>query len=235
LPEPISHPSGAAAPSAADRRTVWTLVAAAVVVVATVIVVLTVGIVSPPELAPVDAATRPDRALAVLAWREDARDQCLTVVGPDGSVREVRCALDGGGPLLGWGDEGIVLLRYAPLGPQLETIDPVDGTVVSRRPVTDAELQGLFTWDPPASGVRVGQQLEVRDADGRLRWTVQSPDSYGVTGAALDPGSGRQALLDSAGRLLVLAPEDSAPRVWVEDLGASYAEMVWEGTQPRGE
>jgi len=209
-------------------RSRWLLVAAAVAVVATVAAVLTVGLARPPELAAVDDATTPVRSLALLGWGA-SEGQCLLVVSPAGEVRTVRCGLTEHGQLLGWDDEGIVLVRYASVGEQREVLDPITGETRSRTALGTArvDLPGLRL---PATTERREGVLTVRDADGRVRWEVASPDSYDVRGSAFDPADGTLALLDSAGRLLVLAPGATAPRIWVADLELGWAELVWEGT-----
>lgn len=216
-------------PPAGTDRTVGLLLAAAAVVVATVLLVATLGLSEPPPLDPVDASTRPDRALAVLTWRDEG-GQCVIVVAPDGTAREVRCGLDAAGPLLGWDDAGIVVLRYVAGTEQRETLDPVTGTTVAR-----AALAGGGTPVPalrlPAGTERRDGELIVRDADGREVWRVDAPESYAIQGSAFAV-DGTLALLDSAGRLLVLSPGAAAPRIWVADLDVTWGELVWEGTPP---
>ena len=210
-----------------DGRTVGLLVAAAAVVIATVVLVATLGLAEPPALAPVDAATRPDRALAVLAWRDEG-GQCLHVVAPDGDVREVRCGLDAAGPLLGWDEDGIILLRYVAGAEQRETLDPATGTTVARATLGDGGAPVPGERLPVGSERRDGE-LIVRDADGREVWRVAADEAYGIRTSAFAP-DGTLALLDAAGRLLVLAPGADAPRVWVADLDVEWGELVWEGT-----
>lgn len=212
---------------ARPARTLGLLVAAAAVVVATVVLVATLGLAEPPALAPVDAATRPDRSLAVLTWRDDG-GQCLLVVAPDGAVREVRCGLDAAGPLLGWDDEGILVVRYVAGAEQREAIDPGTGTTVARATLSDT-TGPVPALRLPAGSERRDGELVVRDADGREVWRVEAPESYGIGASAFAP-DGTLALLDTAGRLLVLAPGAGAPRVWVEDPGVTWGELVWEGT-----
>ncbi len=207
-------------------RTVGLLLAAAGVVVVTVVLVATLGLARPPALEPVDEATRPDRSLALLTWREEG-GQCLLVVEPGGDVREVRCGLDVVGPLIGWEDDGILVVRYVAGVEQRETLDPTSGLTVGR-----AELTGQAVVPSaglPAGTERRGGELIVRDADGRELWRADAPEAYGISGSASGP-DGTLALLDSAGRLLVLPPGAPAPRVWVEDLGVDWAELLWEGT-----
>jgi hypothetical protein len=222
-------PDTAPASATGPARTVGLLVAAAVVVVATVVLVATLGVARPPALAPVDAATRPAARLAYLSWRTDG-GQCLFVVERDATVREVRCGLDASGPLLGWDDTGILLLRYVAGIEQRETIDPVTGATLGR-----TALAPLGATPPvpaqrfPVTSERRDGVLVVRDGDGREVWRVEAPEGYALNGSAFAP-DGTLAVLDSARRLLVLPVGAAAPRVWVEDLGSDWIDPVWEGT-----
>lgn len=211
-----------------QRRTLGLLIAAAAVAVITVVLVATIGIARPPDLEPVDAATRPDRSVALFGWRDEG--SCLDVVAPDGSLRTVRCGLGEYGSPLVWDERGIGLLRYGPTGEGLVILDTDDGVVVERIVLGEAALRSEMSSVGLAATERDGGELLVRDPDGRIVWRVTSPETYRINASALDPGSGRLVLLDSARRLLVLEPGASAPRVWVADVGIDYAELLWEGT-----
>jgi hypothetical protein len=217
-----------------DRPVVWLLVAAGVVALITLGLVLRFGLVGPPELAAVDEATRPTSELAVLTYRDRDRGQCLDVVGVDGEVRELRCALDNVGPLLGWDERGILVLRYASFGERLEVIDPATGATVSSGAFDPDAFPGT-RWEQFVEVGREGGTLTVRDVDRRVRWQVTVPDSYRIDATAQDPDTGTIALLDNAGRLLVIGPEADAPSVWVTDLGITYGELVWQGAPPAGD
>ncbi len=208
-------------------RTVGLLAAAAAVVVTTVVLVATLGLAEPPDLEPVDAATRPDRSLALLTWREEG-GQCLLIVAPDATVREVRCGLDAVGPLLGWDERGILVSRYVAGAEQREVLDPATGLTVARATIP-ADAVAVPDLRLPAGSERRDGDLIVRDADGRELWRTAAPEAYGI-GSSVFATDGTLAMTDTAGRLLVLAPGAAAPRVWVEDLGADWAELVWEGT-----
>jgi hypothetical protein len=214
-----------------DRPIVGLLVAAGAVALITLGLVLRFGVVGPPELAPVDGLTRPASELAVLTYRDRARGQCLDVIAVDGSVREVRCTLDGVGPLLGWDDRGIVVLRYASFGERLEVIDPVTGAIVATGPFDPSAFPDA-RWQHFVGVERTGGLLTVRDEDRRILWQVAAPDSYRIDASARDPETGTIALLDSAGRLLVLGRDADEPSVWVADRGITYGELVWQGTRP---
>lgn len=209
-----------------DRPVVGLLVAAATVALVTVGLVLRFGLVQPPALSPVDDATRPGVALAVSSFRDHQRGSCIDVVEPDGTVRELRCGMDGG-PLLGWDERGILMLRYGSAGERLEVIDPVSGATVASGPVDPSELD---RWALGVDIERSGATLTVRDDDRVVLWQVDAPDNYMITGSVRDPATGTVALLDEAGRLLVLGPTAGEPRVWVADVGTRYGELVWQGT-----
>jgi hypothetical protein len=217
-----------------DRPVGWLLVAAGAVALVTLGAVLRFGIVSPPALDAVDGSTRPEQSLAFLSYRDQARGQCLDVVAPDGSVREVRCSLDGVGPLLGWDDRGILLLRYGTFGERLEIVDPATGAVVASE-AFDLREVGIERWSTIVDIERSGAQLTVRSEDREILWQVDAPDNYWINSSARHPVTGDIALLDTAGRLLVLAAGEDAPRVWVELLDQRYGEIVWQGTPLREE
>ena len=219
-----------AASRAGDRPVVALLAAAAVVALITVALVVRFGLVPPPALAPVDDATRPDVALAISGWRDDQRAQCIHVVEVDGTVRELRCAMDGG-PLVGWDERGILVLRFGPTGERLDVIDPTTGTIVTSS-ATGPDGVVPQEWGGMLDVRRDGRMLVVRDDDGNVRWEVEAPDSYRINATARDERTGMVALLDEAGRLLVLPAGADEPRVWVEDVGARYGELVWQGTGP---
>jgi hypothetical protein len=212
-----------------ERPVGWLLGAAGVVALLTLGVVLRFGLVSPPELAAVDPGTRPEQSLAILAYRDQARGQCLDVVSPDGSVREVRCSLDGVGPLLGWDDRGILVLRYATFGERLEVIDPVSGAVVATEAFDPSQVE-MERWSTVVDIERSGSTLAVRGTDRGLLWEVEAPDNYWINASARHPVTGEVAMLDTAGRLLVVREGQGAPRVWVERMDQRYGEIVWQGT-----
>jgi hypothetical protein len=227
LPVPVRRSS-----DTAGGRTIGLLVAAVIVAIITVVLVVTVGVARPPELDPIDDATRPDRALAVFGWRDAGN--CLDVIEPDGTVRTVRCGMQEYGQLLVWDERGIGLVRFAPGGEQVAFLDPVTGLVASRAAFDAVERNGMGYF-PTVSTERSDGELVLRDPDGRVVWRVASPETYRIEGSALQSTTGRLALLDSAGRLLVLDAGAAEPRVWVEDTGIVYAELLWEGTDLRSE
>jgi hypothetical protein len=212
-----------------EHRARWLLVVAAVVALATLGVVLRFGLVGPPELDAVDATTAPEYSLAILSYRDSERGQCLDVIDPDGSVRELQCRLDGLGPLLGWDERGILVLRFTAFGERLEIIDPLDGRTLDRVDL-DMRLVAGGHLDTVVDVERSGGTLTVRGEDLAVLWSVTAPDSYRISASVRQPETGDIAMLDTAGRMLLLRPDDVEPRVWAQGLDRSYGEIVWQGT-----
>jgi hypothetical protein len=215
-----------------ERRLTGLLLAAIAVALLTLVVVLRFGLLGPPELAAVDDRTAPEHALAVLGSREDGR--CLDVIGPDGEVRAVRCGLEEFGPLLGWDERGILVLRFTSFGERLEILDPTDGRVIGRADVAMSDITDRYIG-AVIDTERSGGRLIVRDEDFSVLWSVEAPDTYRISSAARHPSTADIALLDTAGRIIVIRPGDSEPRVWAQGLGRSYGEIVWQGTPLRAE
>jgi hypothetical protein len=211
-----------------DRPVVALLVAAAVVAVVTVGVVLRFGLAQPPALEPVDAASRPVSALAISSYRDNQRGQCIDVIEVDGTVRELRCGMEGG-PVVGWDERGILVLRYSSFGERLDVLDPTTGAVLSSA-AFDPRGMRPGPWEMMLDVERTGRTLTVYGDDRSVLWQVEAPENYRITATARDPRTGMVALLDEAGRLLVLPTGADAPRVWVEDVGTRYGELVWQGT-----
>jgi len=214
---------------AADRRVGWLLAAAAITAVVTLVLVLTLGLQRPPELASLPDAERPAHALAILSYRDGDRGQCLDVIAPAGEVRELRCSRDGLGSLIGWDERGIVIIRFGMTGERVEAFDPETG-VSMRLEDVDARSLDLRAWTAGVAIDREAGRLTVRDDDGAVRWSVEVGDGYRIDTAVAHPTTGDIALIDNAGRLLLLAAGTDQPRVWVDGLGSVFGEMVWEGT-----
>ncbi len=212
-----------------DRPVVALLVAAAAVAAVTVGLVVRFGLVGPPELPAVDASTRPEQSLAVLGYVDAERSECLVVVDPDGTSRTVRCDLDAG-PLIGWDDRGIIVLRFTRLGERIEVLDPRTGETLSSDP-SDPSERPFGRWEAEIGTESGRGTLTVRGEDREILWQLDGvPEGYFIVGSDLHPATGMVVLLDSAGRLLVIP--DGAPEllVWVEDLGVGFGELAWEGT-----
>jgi len=221
--EPIE--SGRVAPS------LRLLLAAAVVAIVTVVLVATFGIARPPSLLAVDSDSRPDRSLALFGF--DDEGNCLDVLRPEGEIVRVRCGFSEHGPLVSFDVEGIGLGRYDRVGMQLEVFDPSSGELVVRRPLPqDERVWPGWGTSPAVTSEWTAGVLRVRDEDGRVIWEVEAPDSYRIDGSVRDGIDGRLALLDSAGRILVMAEDATAPSVWGELRRGRYLELVWEGTAP---
>lgn len=214
-----------------ERRVAWLLGAAAVTAVITLALVLTLGLQRPPELAALAADQRLEHALAILAYRDGERGQCLDVVTPAGEVRELRCSRDGIGSLVGWDERGILIIRFGMSGERIEAFDPASG---SSQPLDDVDPRTLDAQYRSLGAMidREGGVLTVRDGSGDVRWSVEVGDGYRIESSVEHPTTGDLALIDNAGRLLLLAAGTDEPRVWVADIGSTFGEMVWEGTGP---
>jgi hypothetical protein len=77
---------------------------------------------------------------------------------------------------------------------------------------------------------RSGSTMTIRDETLTVLWSVTAPDGYRISASARQPVTGDIAMLDTAGRMLVLRAGDTEPRVWAQGLERSYGEIVWQGT-----
>ncbi len=215
-------------------RGLLTLIGAGVALVATVVLVLVFGVARPPALTALadDPTPPPPGGVAWTSWDDD--EQCLRVVAPDGSTRELRCVRDGGGEILAWDGDGIVLVDHGP-AQELIVIDPVTGEVVERRSAGDPDpLEDRQPRRLGAGGVDSRYEdgvLTVRNVeDDVVLWEVEAPENYRIDQGAISPDGDWVVLLDGVGRLLLVPADGSAaPRVWAET-GSSWQVPVWEGT-----
>jgi hypothetical protein len=221
-------------PASPMGRDVRYLVATAVLIVGVVAAVLLFGVQRPPALDPVTSGQPPEppASLAWSGWTEDG--DCVRVVDPRGTTRELTCDHDGG-ELVAWDDEGLVLLTWSGSGQRLETLDPDTGELVSSRTVSDIEAaldhEREFGDTALYSRWREGVLTVTEDSPGdTVLWAVEAPESYRVDRGVLAPDGRVVAGVDSAGRLLVFdAAGEEAPRLWHDDL-PEWGPLVWEGT-----
>lgn len=211
-------------------RSVPLLLAAAAVIIATVVVVLVFGVNRPPALEPLAAGPdAPSEGLARITWREDSA--CLEVFTVAEGRTEVTCELDGG-EILGWKDDVIALRSWSEVGEEFLLVGE-DGEVRSRRLLSPEESQRLpFS---PYAGARTshrdGRLTVTVAATDTVAWDVKAASNYRVEVNALSDDGRWLAMVDTAGRLLVVPADGSGPpRVWVEDLGNAWDAIVWEGT-----
>jgi hypothetical protein len=215
-----------AAPEPRNGRSVALLIAAAVLVVAVVAAVLLLGVVRPPQLVAVTAEPTPALPGAV-AWTSWERGSgCLHVARPDGSSDEVWCDRSGG-EAVGWSEAGYVLVSHYDGAGRLLEIDPATGEVVSA-----TRIEEPWQERPLAAGVVAYHddgELVVELETGGQVWRVDAPATYGIRTSARSPDGGWVAMVDEAGRLLVVPSDGSAPpRVWVAD-GLGWGPVVWQG------
>lgn len=213
------------------RRSRGLLVAAAVLVVAVVVLVAVFGVRRPPSLPSVagESSGGPSTAVAWMAW--EGGEGCVRVAHPSGAVTTPWCST-AGGEVVGFdGDELVV--RTWETGERLRTIDLDEGRAtgwlparrdIAGEPVADA------AWTERDDGI-----LTVRAVGSdRVLWRVEAHDEYTVDSSARSPDGDWILLVDSAGRLLVVPSDGSAPpRVWAEDVPA-WPPPVWEGAAANG-
>lgn len=232
--------------SPAPGRTWAWIAAAAVLVVATVAAVLVFGVERPPAFEPVapdaDAADTDAPDVRVAWTRFDPDGSCLWVIEPDGSGGEVACGLPDG-RLVGWDDRGLLLESFRE-EPELVVLDPGTGEVRDREtvdPPLRPDLREVATRRPtgPDADADVPRlRIEARDDGDVVVAEVEAAAGYDVRFGAYAPDGGWVALLDNAGRLLVVPVDERGagigpPRLWRDDVDAS--QLIWEGTRPRPE
>jgi hypothetical protein len=211
-----------------DRPVVGLLVAAGAVALVTVGVVLRFGLVQPPALEPVDEATRPDVALAISSYRDNERGQCLDVVAP-GRHRPRAALRDGRRTARRLGrarhhHHPLRVVRRASRGAR-----PGTGAVLSSRRstsrVVDARALGRDVDDRSGRAHAHRARRPVTcSGRSRRRTATGSPPPHATPARARSRCSTRRAAPRARqGRR-------GEPRVWVEDVGTTYGELVWQGT-----
>lgn len=210
-----------------DHRSWFLLVVAAVAVVATVGLTLIFGIERPPTLERLIDITDPAPTVSIAwsAWEGD--ESCIHVARPDGSVQTPYCD-PGGSEVVGWTDDGELLVQAWDTPGRMRVVDPATGEITGRVSGDPADLRphgGEAVWTE-----REGDELVVgsRDDDTEL-WRVAAPRRYDVTASARSADGRWIAVVDTAGRLLVVPADASEPpRVWVDDV-VEWTLPVWEG------
>lgn len=224
--------------SPGTRRTV-AIVAAAAVGITIVVVVVTVGLIPLPDIP--SLAEQPDPPVpARIAFLQggDGREEprCLWIV--DGSdTREVTC-LDGYAQVVGWTDDGRVEVTRLDRGPAtVLEVDPTSGEIVQRRRRDDEAP--MPPWPSPRERAD-GTLLETAGSDGhvalvaaprtgrsRVLLALDGPRDYRLDNPTWSPDGEWAAVVDSAGRLIVLrVTGDPQPRIVADDV-TGYA---WQQT-----
>jgi hypothetical protein len=226
-PSPPTRPAGSAAPdfTAPDPagRSLPLLLAAAGLVVAVTAAVLVFGVSRPPALQPLadHLDDAPQDALAWLGWGDDG--QCLSVAWPDGTSTRPHCD-EQSGELLGWVDDHTVLLASWAAESRAIEVDVRDGSVRGNRPRSEVSAR---TLSDGLTVTRERDELLVLGEDGTELWRVDAPADYRIDWSFVAPDGRHAALVDNAGRLLVVATDGSTPpRVWAEDV-TGYPEPAW--------
>jgi len=208
-----------------ERRSRGLLVAAALLVVVTVVLVVVFGMQRPPSLATLadDPVDGPSAAVAWMAWERG--EACVGVARPSGVVTAPWCSPAGGEVVRFSGDE--IVVRTWEAGERLRTIDLDDGRPTGWLPAEDD-----LAVDPVPDAVwpeRDDRGLTLREiGSDRVLWRVEAPERYTIDSSAHSPDGAWILMVDSAGRLLVVPADASAPpRVWAEDVPA-WPVPVWE-------
>ncbi|HSK23124.1 MAG TPA: hypothetical protein VK906_08115 [Egicoccus sp.] len=210
-----------------DQRSRVLLVAAAVLVVVTVVLVVVFGVQRPPELATLAAqpSDGPSTAVAWMAW--DGDEACVNIARPSGEVTTPWCSA-AGGEVVRWSD-GDLVVRTWETGERLRTLDPDDGRATGWL-AAERDPAGHDPIPDAAWSERDDGTLTVREiGSDRVLWQVEAPERYTVQSSALSADGAWIAMVDSAGRLLVVPADGSAPpRVWADEVPA-WPAPVWEG------
>ena len=208
------------------------LIAAAVLLVTAIGLVLVFGVVRPPALDDLDAATASQLpgSIAWARWGEDGN--CVTVLAPGSEPREVWCSRDGE-ELVAWTEEGLVLRSWE-TGDRVLVVDPERGEVVDDRRQSIADRSELRSEAFRISHTGGTLRVVLRD-DGQELWAVTAPEAYEIRTASRSPDGGWVTLVDGMGRLLVVPADGSQePQVWAE-VEDAWIEPVWESSPvPRG-
>ncbi|MEX2503203.1 MAG: hypothetical protein WD378_00035 [Egicoccus sp.] len=217
--------TGTSGSATTDRRSRSLLVSAAVLVIATVVLVVVFGIQRPPGLATLadEPAGGPTAAVAWMAW--DRGEGCVRVAEPSGAVTTPWCSQSGGEVVRFDGEELVV--RTWETGERMRTIDLDDGRstgwLPAQRdpapdPVTDA------VWAERHDGTLIVHEV----GSDRVLWRAEAHERYTIDSSARSPDRTWISMVDSAGRLLVVPADGSAPpRVWADDVPA-WPAPVWE-------
>lgn len=211
-------------------RSVPLLIAAGVLVIVVVAGVLLFGVHRPPALESV--ADQPDPIPpAAIAWStwEGERGHCLSVAQPDGNVEQTTC-LRHEGELVGFLDDGVVMLVWGERQEHLRLVDHRTGETLEQRVVAGGAdpFEGISGWDP---GVDTSNRDGVFEliVDGVVIWSVDAPPDYDLTGLRRSPDGTMIVGVDRAERVLVFPVDGSAPpRVWATGVDRWQVPM-WQG------
>lgn len=206
------------------------LLAAGVILVAVVAVVMVFGVARPPALPTIgeQPSPAPSASLAWSTWTEEG--DCLQVIEPDGRDREVGCP-GRGEELLAWDDDGMVLRSYDDVM-QIVWIDPVSGDERDRQDAPE-DLRPSSAGNDVVARTEDGTLTVRLREDDTILWEVDAHEGYRINQGVTSPDGRFVALVDEAGRLLVVPTDgQQPPRVWHEDV-SPWITPVWEGTPLR--
>jgi hypothetical protein len=207
-------------------RSLLLLVGAGVLVLLVVGAVLVFGVVWPPALSTLADDPSPSPSSSIAYLTEQADGGCIRVAHPDGTTVGPWCDRMGG-EVVGWNDQGILLRRWDGVE-TVRAIDPETGEVVGRAP--DRPWREPFDQAVVWTEYRDGELIVRADEGDAELWRVDATDPYEIRSSTMSADGTWIAMVDSAGRLLVVPADGSAsPRVWVSGV-ADWSWPVWEGT-----
>jgi len=219
-------------PRSGDRRTVGYLVAGAALIALVAGLVLAFGVMRPPPLDSIaERGVTPPGSVALLQWDGEGGCLAIHVIRPDGTSRASDCdsSLTA---IVGWTVDGVMVTAWLDNGQELRTYDPRTLKMVSSRAISEGKTAGAGDGIGTETSSN-GTMTIYWGADYHVLWRVDAPSNYRVESGTPSPDGRWFALMDSAGRLLLVPADGSAsPTVWAEGVGgnSSWPGPVWEGT-----
>lgn len=204
---------------------------AVALIAAVAVLVFLFGIVRPPALAKYSPdGARPSGGIAFV-HRGDQGCGELRVVHPDGSSLRGACESDIG-DVVGWTSAGVQVQGWAGTGPTLALYDPATAELISVAR-SDGGLQAVAGEGVTVRRGRDGTMTVSAETTGKVLWTAHADGRYAVKSGSRSPDGAWFALVDSAGRLLLVPADGSAaPVVWSADAPDNiWPGPVWEGAR----
>jgi hypothetical protein len=202
-----------------DRRAVAIVASAGVAVLAIVLVVLT-SLVRIPEFATLQESPQTG---TVVYGRESDEPRGTWVVVDLTSGERTTLSTARESELVGWDDDGIVLVEYGPSTQRELVVDPRTGEVVSESAVD--ESAGDRVWaDPVWTEHEDGEIRFVQEFDDVVA-SFPAPDSYDVTTAS-SMGDGRVVFVDELGRVAIVTGVADAVPVLVGDDAVPWQQVL---------
>lgn len=194
-----------------DRRVI-AIVGAGLAAVAVILVIVFAAIQPIPDFAPLEGSGETGYVAYVA---DDDGDPGDAVIVDLGAATSVTADLGRGGEVLGWDDDGnLVVVEWGGNVERFTLIDPATGEVVGE--LGGEEGQRFFEEGEPVwIDHEDGRLVLERDGDG-LTASFEAPDSYDVPSAA-PMGAERIVFVDELGRVAVTGPGEDVVPVLVAD------------------